>query len=339
MGRSAAAVAVSLVLAVSVAPDPVAAAGEPEPGLRIVLREVPESVPASGPVRLRAVVSGIPADAQLGVRLVGGEDPHCVAPERLDEQGSRVRWTCWSTTAALGAHALHGVAVARRGTDVVARAESTAATVTAGDRTAGGLSAREYRRIRGCGGTDGTVQITFDDYGSWGQVSSILSTLRRNRVRGRFFLIGQWAAANPGLVSRIRREGHLVGNHTYSHPNLAAVSNARVLREIRGGVRASRPRLLRPPYGAGGLTPRLLRLARSTGHELCLWTVDTRDWERSTSAGDVVRKVRYGDAEGPRVAAGGVVLMHLHGRHAAAALQGVIDAVKARGLKPEPLPS
>ena len=95
-------------------------------------------------------------------------------------------------------------------------------------------------------------------------------------------------------------------------------------------------RLLRPPYGAGAFTTRLTALAASRGYGLCFWTVDTRDWAGSTTS-QMVEKVRDGDAMTPPVEAGGVILMHLHGRHTAEGLQSVMDAVRARGLRLQPL--
>ena len=179
--------------------------------------------------------------------------------------------------------------------------------------------------------------LTFDDYGSATQVRSILATLKRNNVKATMFPIGAWARANPSLVSAMQRDGHIIDNHTATHADLASASSATVLREIDRGARpSSSVKLLRPPGGAGAFSSRLTALAASRGYSLCYWTVDTRDWAGSSTA-QMVRKVRYGDDLTPPVQAGGVVLMHFHGRHTAAGLQSVIDAVRARRLTLRPL--
>ena len=199
------------------------------------------------------------------------------------------------------------------------------------------VSAARDEQVRRCHHSTPDVWLTFDDYGSAEQVRAIVATLTRNGVRGRFFVTGTWARAKPGLVALMRGRGHALENHTSTHANLERSSDRKVLAEIRGGVvEGTSPGLLRPPYGAGAFTTRLQTLAASQGHRLCFWTVDTHDWE-GASAASIVRRVKWGDATSPRVEAGGVVLMHLHGRHTAAALQGVIDAVRDRGLTLERL--
>jgi peptidoglycan/xylan/chitin deacetylase (PgdA/CDA1 family) len=97
-----------------------------------------------------------------------------------------------------------------------------------------------------------------------------------------------------------------------------------------------RPKLLRPPYGAGAFDKRVHAAAAAKGQKVCYWTVDTRDWE-GASAATIINRVRYGDASTPPAMGGGVVLMHLQGRNTGQALPGVISAVRAKGLKLEPL--
>ena len=163
--------------------------------------------------------------------------------------------------------------------------------------------------------------------------------LRHEHVKAIFFPIGSWAEANPGLVRRIGREGHLIGDHTHDHVDLAKVSDTKATWQIQHG-RTHSPgsgTLLRPPFGAGAYTVRLNTLATSAGLQLCTWTVDTRDWTGS-SAAKIVRRVAHGDGVTPPIRAGGVVLMHMNGDHTGRALPGVIHAVRARGLHLHALP-
>lgn len=200
------------------------------------------------------------------------------------------------------------------------------------------LTIDDARSIERCGHTTRDVWLTFDDGASPDGLRSILRTLRVNGVRGRFFFTGRWASVHPDLLRVIRTEGHLLANHTADHAALTKVGWREVLRQIAGGVTpTTRPALLRPPFGAGAFTSRLVSLAASAGQSVCRWTMDTWDWDGS-SASVIVERVRHGDRLSPPAAAGGVILMHGYGAHTAQALQGVIDAVRAKGLTLDRLP-
>jgi peptidoglycan/xylan/chitin deacetylase (PgdA/CDA1 family) len=188
-------------------------------------------------------------------------------------------------------------------------------------------------RIEHCQDSGPKVWLTFDDGGSPAQVHRILRVLRAEGVRAIFFPIGSWAAGHRGLVRQIGRQGHLVGDHTWSHADLARASSATAEREVARG-RQHGPGavpLLRPPFGAGAYTQRVDDLAAAQGLTLCTWTVDTRDWT-GRSARAIVRAVAHGDAVTPPVRRSGVVIMHMNGDHTGQALPGVIRAVRARGL-------
>jgi peptidoglycan/xylan/chitin deacetylase (PgdA/CDA1 family) len=198
---------------------------------------------------------------------------------------------------------------------------------------------RTQKRIEHCQTSGPQVWLTFDDGGSAQQVDRILAVLRHEHVQAIFFPIGSWAESNPRLVRRIGRAGHLVGDHTQDHVDLAKASDKKAASEIQQGKThtAGSVPLLRPPFGAGAYTARLDSLATSAGLRLCTWTVDTRDWTGS-SAARIVRRVRHGDAMTPPVRAGGVIIMHMNGEHTGRALPGVIHAVRARGLRLHALP-
>ena len=179
------------------------------------------------------------------------------------------------------------------------------------------------------------VSLTFDDFGSPAQVKRIVAILDRNHVRGRFFPVGSWVRTHRSLVRYIKAHGHAVGNHTYDHPDLTRVSDAKLRWEIRNGAKASgSPKLLRPPYGAGAFSARIRKAAAAQGLKVCFWTVDTRDWA-GASARTIVRRVLHGDATTPPARKDGVVLMHMFGAHTAAALQPMIDGLRARHIKIE----
>ena len=101
-----------------------------------------------------------------------------------------------------------------------------------------------------------TLALTFDDGPSFPFTAEILDVLHRLRVPATFFVIGQNAEREPFLVRRIRDEGHEIGNHTFSHPNLAAVPDERVRLELNVTQRVLEAELgrstllFRPPYNA-----------------------------------------------------------------------------------------
>jgi peptidoglycan/xylan/chitin deacetylase (PgdA/CDA1 family) len=195
------------------------------------------------------------------------------------------------------------------------------------------------KQVERCFNATSNVWLTFDDKASASQLRTILATLKRNNVRGRFFFIGDWMRSNPSVRKLIVIGGHRLANHTASHPALSKASGSEIEGQIRRGLRATTsPKLLRPPYGAGALTGRVDSVAVKEGYRLCRWTTDTYDWE-GPSAATMANRVRYGDYRTAPVEAGGVVLMHGTGRYTASGLQRIIDTIRAKGLKLEPLRS
>jgi peptidoglycan/xylan/chitin deacetylase (PgdA/CDA1 family) len=194
------------------------------------------------------------------------------------------------------------------------------------------MSPAAIREIERCGNTTDDVWLTFDDGGSATQVTSILATLKRNNVRARFFFRGDWARQNPALFRKIKAAGHVVGNHTSTHPALSRMGKTSVGKQIDLGTAATgSPKLLRPPFGAGAFTTRLDQIARAKGYRLCRWTTDTYDWD-GPSIDRMVERIKYGDYRSAPVTAGGVILMHGHGKHTASGLQQIINAVRAKKL-------
>ena len=181
-----------------------------------------------------------------------------------------------------------------------------------------------------CYNSSSVVNVSFDDTASDTALSSILATLKTKNVRAIFF----FNTSNTSLAkfAKIRAEGHLVANHTYSHPDLRTLSASGVKSQVtRGRTAYTNSSLVRPPYGATNST--VSSVITSLGYKECLWTVDTMDWSSTatTSATSIVNRVKYGDSYTPRVNAGGMVLMHGSARYTPAALSGVIDAIRWRG--------
>jgi peptidoglycan-N-acetylglucosamine deacetylase len=151
------------------------------------------------------------------------------------------------------------------------------------------------------------LALTFDDGPNDPCTERLLEVLARHRVKATFFLIGQFVAQKPAIARAVANGGHVIGNHTFTHPNLIFVSGARQREEIAGCERAltehvgEHSRLFRPPFG--GRTPQLLRHVREQGLETVMWRVSGFDWS-AESAAQIEHKLQRG------IHGGEVVLLH-----------------------------
>jgi peptidoglycan-N-acetylglucosamine deacetylase len=125
------------------------------------------------------------------------------------------------------------------------------------------------------------IALTFDDGPNPTWTPKLLDILATRDVRATFFLLGIQAKAEPELVRRIAA-GHLIGNHTWSHPNLAR-SSSEVIREqlkrtqeMLQQITGAAVKFFRPPYGAR--RPAVFQIAREIGLEPVLWNAMVPDW-------------------------------------------------------------
>ncbi|MDA3130566.1 polysaccharide deacetylase family protein [Aliibacillus thermotolerans] len=120
---------------------------------------------------------------------------------------------------------------------------------------------------------------------SWGEehLPAILQTLRKENVRATFFLEGRWVQKHPKLAKMIMEEGHEVGSHAYSHPDLNQSSREKIkeelskTNEVLEAVLSVQPTLFAPP--SGSYNNDVVKIARQMDMYTILWTVDTIDWK------------------------------------------------------------
>jgi peptidoglycan-N-acetylglucosamine deacetylase len=146
------------------------------------------------------------------------------------------------------------------------------------------------------------IAMTFDDGPSEKLTPKLLDLLAAHRIKATFFVIGQNVAEHPEIVARAAREGHEIGNHSWSHPNLGKMSDEGVRRELRRtedvikDAIGSRPTLMRPPYGS--LSTRQKRWIHDEfGYRIILWEVDPLDWKRpgpTVVCNRILRETRAG---------------------------------------------
>jgi peptidoglycan-N-acetylglucosamine deacetylase len=200
------------------------------------------------------------------------------------------------------------------------------AGLTASHATA--AEAPTYSKSR-CGNTSGRVLLTFDDwaYGDPYRATRVGAYLKSRKIRAAFFVINKEAEKYPGIVSTLRQQGHWVLNHTYSHLNLTQLSDAGVRSQIRNGVSSNR---LRPPYGS--YNSRVSSIASSLGYRICMWTINTKDWEVINGSQRSTSSIRSTVRNAPWSAkSSGVILGHLHTNYPDA-LPGIISDLHKQGL-------
>ncbi|MEU4147986.1 polysaccharide deacetylase family protein [Streptomyces parvulus] len=146
-----------------------------------------------------------------------------------------------------------------------------------------------------------TMLLTFDDGPHPDYTPDILDTLAEYDVRATFFVCGEMADFNRDLISRMADEGHVVGNHTWSHPLLTSLSRRRIrsemerTSEIVDKACGEPPRWFRAPYGAWNRNA--FRIGADLGMEPLAWTVDTLDWT-TPGTRTIVDRVEDGAAPG-----------------------------------------
>lgn len=165
-----------------------------------------------------------------------------------------------------------------------------------------------------CKGRRGSKQIalTFDDGPNDPHTVHLLEVLSKHNVHATFFLIGRYVRQRPDLAREIGKRGHIIGNHTFSHPLLTFQSPESIRREItqcRDAIQdavSEHSNLFRPPWG--GRRPAVFRMARQLGLEPVMWNITGYDW-KATSPEVIEQKV------GPKIRGGDVILLH-DGGHA-----------------------
>ena len=171
------------------------------------------------------------------------------------------------------------------------------------------------------------VALTFDDGPHPVYTPQLLDGLNERGVHATFFVVGKSILGNEALLKRMETEGHLIGNHTYSHVKLSELDIARACAEVEKTnaliceVTGKEPEFIRPPFGEW-------KKAMECSFEMIpvLWDVDPLDWTTKNTALVVERVLK--DTK-----AGDIILLHDYYQSSVDAALEIVDALTERGYK------
>ncbi|OUM97233.1 MAG: delta-lactam-biosynthetic de-N-acetylase [Thermobacillus sp. ZCTH02-B1] len=176
------------------------------------------------------------------------------------------------------------------------------------------------------------LYLTFDNGYENGYTAKILDVLKEKGVPACFFVTGHYVRTEPELLKRMVREGHLIGNHSWSHPDFSKLSDEkireeldRVKREVADITGQKDMRYLRPPRGI--FSERSLRVSRDLGYTNVFWSIAYKDWDTSAQRG-----ARYAyENVVSQLHPGAIILLHSVSKDNAEALGAIIDEARRQG--------
>lgn len=159
---------------------------------------------------------------------------------------------------------------------------------------------------------DKKIYLTFDCGYENGYTPAILDALEKHNVKAAFFVVGNYLETSPDLVKRMVEEGHIVGNHTYHHPDMSQISDPasfqeeitsleKKYQEITG---LEMQKFYRPPQGK--YSESNLKMAQELGYQTVFWSLAYVDWyvDQQPTQEEAYAKLL------PRIHPGAVVLLH-----------------------------
>lgn len=172
------------------------------------------------------------------------------------------------------------------------------------------------------------VALTFDDGPHQTVTALILDTLNDFDAKGTFFMLGNQIDYYPSLVQRVAEEGHEIGSHTETHPDLSKVDGARIKKEFEATnermhkIIGRYPTVFRPPYGA--YNEEVMTYATNYKQPVIMWSVDSLDW-KTRNAAEIYTEIVNGTTNGS------IILMHDIHEETAEALPIVLNKLKNEG--------
>ena len=183
------------------------------------------------------------------------------------------------------------------------------------------------------------IYLTFDAGYENGYTADILQTLKKHNVRAAFFLVGNYIQTSPDLVKQMVADGHIVGNHTMTHPDMGAIAEESAFREELEGLEKlyqevtgeQLPKFYRPPQGKFSVEN--LKMAQQMGYKTVFWSLAYADWLNDQQP---TREEAF-DKLIPRIHNGAVVLLHSTSQTNAAILDELLTKWEDMGYTFAPL--
>ncbi|KPU45353.1 peptidoglycan-N-acetylmuramic acid deacetylase PdaA precursor [Oxobacter pfennigii] len=182
------------------------------------------------------------------------------------------------------------------------------------------------------------IYLTFDEGYENGYTGEILDILKQKGVTAAFFVTLPYIKKNPELVKRMVDEGHIVGNHSETHPSMPDVSDEKVLSEIKNTADYFKeitgkdmPGFFRPPMGEW--SERTLYLTNSLGYKTILWSMAHKDWDTNNQPG----KAATLDFVNTYYHNGAILLLHAVSKSNTEALGEIIQNLQNNGYRFAPL--
>lgn len=178
------------------------------------------------------------------------------------------------------------------------------------------------------------LYLTFNNGYENGQTAKILDILKEKKVPAAFFVTGHYAKEQPDLIKRMIDEGHLVGNHSWSHPNMTRITTESIKKEL-DQVKYAVAEITgqqdmpfaRPPSGT--FNEQVLACSKELGYTNVFWSIAYRDWDANA-----IRGARYAhDQVISQLHPGAVIMLHTVLRDNAEAMPSIIDSARELGYE------
>ncbi len=179
---------------------------------------------------------------------------------------------------------------------------------------------------------DKVVYLTFDNGYENGYTGKVLDILKKEKVPATFFVTGHYIESSPDLLKRMAAEGHLIGNHSWSHPDFTKISKGKMESELEKVNKAVKEltnqevmTFVRPPRGT--FNDQTLKWANELGYTHAFWSIAFKDWETNNQKGWEYAYNSVLDQIHP----GAVILLHTVSSDNAEALERLIIDLKQKG--------
>ncbi len=184
------------------------------------------------------------------------------------------------------------------------------------------------------------IFLTFDEGYENGFTAEILDILKDNQVPAAFFVTGPYISSNPNLVKRMVDEGHIVGNHSQTHPSMPAKANdpeafKREITEVENSfqelIGTSMPKFFRPPRGE--YSEKSLALTKELGYQTIFWSFAYQDWlvDQQPDPEQAYERIIEGTHNGE------IMLLHAVSSTNTQILDRIINDIKIEGYRFAPL--